>query len=175
MFTDARLRATCAFLFVIAVAAPIGAQSRYVAQSWTTAQGLPQNSVKAIVQTRDGYLWLGTFSGLVRFDGVRFAVFDTANTPALTSNRILTLFEDHNGALWIGTEGGGLVRHRDGIFSSHANAPDAPRQVDAIGEDAAGRLWVSSPTSTVLLDRNSFTADALHETFHASHPRLHTR
>ena len=65
--------------------------SPFLITRWTTENGLPQNSVAAIVQTPDGYLWLGTFGGLVRFDGVKFTVFSSVNTPALRSNRINTL------------------------------------------------------------------------------------
>lgn len=73
--------------------------SLHLLDSWTTLNGLPQNSVQAIVQTRDGYLWLGTQERLVRFDGVRFRVFDVRNTPELKSHYILSLLEDHQGNL----------------------------------------------------------------------------
>src|SRR6266478_3576441 len=72
--------------------------SGFLQSVWTTENGLPQNDVK-IVQTRDGYLWLGTNGGLARFDGINFTVFDTATVPELKSNRILALLEDHNGNL----------------------------------------------------------------------------
>jgi ligand-binding sensor domain-containing protein len=65
--------------------ATVTAQYRF--ESWTADDGLPQNSVRSITQTRDGYLWLTTFDGLVRFDGVRFAVFDKSNTKGLSTNR----------------------------------------------------------------------------------------
>src|SRR5687767_14570371 len=73
----------------------------YIARTWGTADGLPQNTVTSIVQTRDGYLWLGTFGGLVRFDGHAFTVFDSGNTPGLASARIIALREDQRGVLWI--------------------------------------------------------------------------
>ena len=76
---------------------------RYDWRAWTTQDGLPQNSITSIVQTRDGYIWLGTFGGLARFDGVRFKIFDISNTDALSTNRILSLLEDSDGNLWIGT------------------------------------------------------------------------
>ena len=57
--------------------------TQYALQVWKTENGLPQNAIQAIAQTRDGYLWLGTERGLVRFDGVQFTVFDKGNTPGL--------------------------------------------------------------------------------------------
>jgi ligand-binding sensor domain-containing protein len=65
--------------------------AQYRFDSWTTDKGLPQNSVRSIIQTRDGYLWLTTFDGLVRFDGVRFTVFDKSNTRGLSTNRFTAL------------------------------------------------------------------------------------
>src|SRR5687768_7080572 len=65
------------------------AHAQYRFDHWTADNGLPQNSVRDIVQTRDGYLWMTTFDGLVRFDGVRFTVFNKSNTPELASNRFI--------------------------------------------------------------------------------------
>ena len=67
-------------------------------ESRTNDNGLPQNTVRSIIQIRDGYLWLTTFDGLVRFDGVRFKVFNTNNTKGLTSNRFTALYEDQDSA-----------------------------------------------------------------------------
>ncbi|MFH4259108.1 two-component regulator propeller domain-containing protein, partial [Acinetobacter baumannii] len=67
---------------------------------------MPQNTVRAILQTRDGYLWLATDEGLARFDGLRFTIFDKQNTAAIASNTIQVLYEDARGDLWIGTDRG---------------------------------------------------------------------
>ena len=83
---------------------------------WQIKDGLPQNSIFAITQTKDGYIWLGTEEGLVRFDGVKFTVFDKQNTPFIKSNFINTLAEDKNGNLWVGTRNGGLICYKDGKF-----------------------------------------------------------
>jgi signal transduction histidine kinase/ligand-binding sensor domain-containing protein len=111
------------FRIFLLVAATFGsanlAYGQYAYESWTTDQGLPQNSVNDIRQTRDGYIWLTTFDGLVRFDGVRFTVFDKGNTPGITSNRFLRMFEDAQGDLWAGTEEGGVVCYHQGRFSSY--------------------------------------------------------
>src|SRR6266478_5463511 len=96
---------------------PAKGLAQYRFDNWTTDDGLPQNTVSAILQTRDGYLWLATAAGLVRFDGLRFAVFDKANTKGLTSVRFSALFEDADGSLWSGTEDGGLTRYHNGTFT----------------------------------------------------------
>src|SRR5512132_4285061 len=94
----------------------------YRVDPWTTDNGLPKNTVRSIAQTRDGYLWLTTFDGLARFDGVRFTVFDKSNTPAITNNRILALYEDRDGTLWIGADQGELVAYRNGVFTAYATS-----------------------------------------------------
>src|SRR5260221_9188730 len=81
---------------------------------WTNESGLPQATINAIVQTTDGYLWMGTEEGLVRFDGVRFVVNDRQNAPALRSPFVSSLYEAAGGTLWIGTYGGGAARLRNG-------------------------------------------------------------
>src|SRR6185369_3522589 len=93
--------------------------AQYSHSVWRTENGLPQNTVRAIAQTRDGYIWLATDDGLVRFDGMRFVIFDRQNTQAMKSSVILTLFEDDSGALWIGTDGG-LLEYQNGKFAAYA-------------------------------------------------------
>jgi signal transduction histidine kinase/ligand-binding sensor domain-containing protein len=88
----------------------------YSIENWQLEQGLPQISVTSIAQTPDGYLWLGTFNGLVRFDGVRFRVFNEGNTPNLGSSGITQLEVDDQGALWILTMADALVRMAAGQF-----------------------------------------------------------
>jgi signal transduction histidine kinase/ligand-binding sensor domain-containing protein len=119
--------------------------TNYAVQGWNAENGLPQNSVAAICQTRDGYLWLGTYSGLVRFDGVRFVVFDTENTPALETVRITSLYEDKQGALWIGHESGELTRYRDGQFEV-VTVPKtwSGATIADMFTDASGYLWLAS-------------------------------
>jgi len=81
---------------------------------WTNENGLPQTTINAIAQTTDGYIWMGTEEGLVRFDGIRFVVSDRQSAPALHSPFVMSLFESPDGTLWIGTYGGGLARLRNG-------------------------------------------------------------
>src|SRR5690242_17080125 len=104
-----RLALLAAFVTTGAIAAaqgiapPPSSAGTYVREDWTVADGLPINTITAILQTRDGYLWLGINDGVVRFDGVRFTVYNAGNTPELPSNRIVSLFEDRAGPLWIVT------------------------------------------------------------------------
>src|SRR5258705_11817891 len=81
--------------------------------SWTTENGLPQNSVNAILQTRDAYLWLATFGGLVRFDGVPFVVYDPG-TEGIGSQRTRVPHEDAAGTPWAANKAGMLIRYREG-------------------------------------------------------------
>lgn len=114
---------------------------------WTTENGLPQNTVLAIVQTSDGYLWLATFGGLARFDGLKFTIFNTGNTPALKSNRITALQLGRDGALWIGAETGEIARFHRGEFRYFAQiAPSSTGQriVRRIYEDRSGAIWVGA-------------------------------
>jgi ligand-binding sensor domain-containing protein len=85
----------------------------YLRQTWQTAEGLPQNSVRSIAQTREGYLWFATAEGLVRFDGVRFTVFDRASVPALPAGNIDSLAVAADGAAHAVDEGPGTFHERD--------------------------------------------------------------
>jgi ligand-binding sensor domain-containing protein len=121
------------------------AVGQYRFDYWTTDNGLPQNSVYAITQTREGYLWLATVDGLVRFDGVRFTIFDQSNSKGLTSNRFTCLYEDAEGTLWAGTEDGGIVRYRDGTFSALTTANGlADNHVRLIQADPEGGLSLAT-------------------------------
>src|SRR5437868_12623019 len=117
-FSWVRLSAAVFFLFLLTARAATNSPSipQYIAHSWDNDDGLPQNSVQAIVQTRDGYLWIGTQMGLARFDGVHFTIFDTNNVPELKGKSISTLVESRDGSLWIGTYDGALTRLKDGKF-----------------------------------------------------------
>ena len=118
----------------------------YVHRSWTSADGLPENEVSAIAQTRDGYLWFGTEEGVAKFDGRQFTTFDQANTPELKSKIVTALLEDKRAdALWIGTMHGGLTRYSKGQFQSftvHNGLPD--NHVTSLAQDDVGNLWIGT-------------------------------
>jgi signal transduction histidine kinase/ligand-binding sensor domain-containing protein/CheY-like chemotaxis protein/HPt (histidine-containing phosphotransfer) domain-containing protein len=123
---------------------PRKAISQYVYRSWGIAEGLPQETVSAIAQTDDGYLWVGTREGLSRFDGVRFTVYGRHNVSAFRSNRVNVLLKDRRGALWIGTDGG-LIRLAHGSFV-HFGTEDglAHERIRAVYEDPDGELWIGT-------------------------------
>ncbi|HVJ06763.1 MAG TPA: two-component regulator propeller domain-containing protein [Acidisarcina sp.] len=113
----------------------------YGHQTWQTDNGLPENTVHSILQTRDGFLWIGTEGGLVRFDGVEFVTYNIENTPALKSNTIYDLLEDSSGALWISTADG-LLRYQGAVFTRFAQSNGL--LADAVWctyQDRRGTLW----------------------------------
>ncbi len=131
----------------------------YIERIWRTDDGLPQNSVTSIVQTRDGYIWIGTFGGVARFDGVKFTIFNSGNTKGLSGNRIISLFEDDSGVLWVGFESGGMARYANGKFTSFTaqnGAPDGAYRI--LDSDRDGNLWIASITNNPDESRlNSFS------------------
>ncbi len=126
---------------------PTKSITQYVHDVWKTEQGLPQNTIEAIIQSRQGYLWLGTQEGVVRFDGVRFDVFDKNRISALKENYILSLFEDADGALWVGTFGGGLtyINLQEQRFFTYTTADGLGSNfVYAINMDRKGTMWIGT-------------------------------
>jgi ligand-binding sensor domain-containing protein/signal transduction histidine kinase len=118
---------------------------QYASRTWHIDEGLPDNLVQSIAQTSDGYLWVGTRSGLARFDGVEFTSYDSKNTPALKNSSITALCADRYGVLWIGTDGGGLVRLKEGVFSRFTTTNGlAGDHVRVISESKDSSLWVGT-------------------------------
>lgn len=116
----------------------------YARQTWVMESGLPQNSVQALLQTHDGYLWVGTGDGLARFDGIRLLIFDRTSHPGLPSSDIRCLFQGSGDALWIGTAAG-LVRWSDGRMQVYTLQSGLPGIViRSISESGDGVLWVST-------------------------------
>jgi ligand-binding sensor domain-containing protein/signal transduction histidine kinase len=119
------------------------AASEYSIQAWQTEDGLPQNLVTAVIQSQEGYLWFGTYHGLVRFDGVSFRVFDAVNTAGLRNSRVTSLFEDDTGTIWIGHETGDLTRLKNGEFESVDFDPAwSGGAIASISADEHQDLWI---------------------------------
>ncbi|HEY0241502.1 MAG TPA: ATP-binding protein, partial [Gemmatimonadaceae bacterium] len=130
----------------------------FVLESWTVTDGLPVNSITRIIQSRSGYLWLGTFDGLVRFDGVRFTVFNVANSPGLPTNRIVELSELPDGSIDLVTELNQLVRFKDGRFTLLNKKPDLPPTPDGIrtARTRDGKTWSTNGLEILLDGRLAF-------------------
>jgi signal transduction histidine kinase/ligand-binding sensor domain-containing protein len=119
--------------------------AQYSFRSWNSANGLPDNTIMAMVRTHDGFLWMTTDDGLVRFDGVRFRVFDKTNTPALVSTNFSfsVLMESNDGALWAGTIDGGVIRYKGGRFESITTRDGLPsNEVLRIDQDSVGGIYI---------------------------------
>lgn len=131
--------------------------TQYVHSVWRAPQALPHDNVSAILQTRDGYLWIGTVEGLARFDGVRSVKYDKSNTPAIANNWIRDLTEDREGRLWIATFGGGLVCRKEGSFlrygTRHGLSADT---INVVFVDSKGRIWVGAASGLFRFQNERF-------------------
>lgn len=117
-----------------------------------------QNSVTAIVQGYDGYLWLGTYHGLVRFDGITFTAFDSANAPALANGRITSLYESPNHVLWIGHETGHFSTLSNGQFYAFQPGTNWPGGVvEMLTSDEQGDVWALNDTGLLYRMRDGKT------------------
>jgi signal transduction histidine kinase/ligand-binding sensor domain-containing protein/DNA-binding NarL/FixJ family response regulator len=123
---------------------PSSLSTGWVRESWSIAEGLPVNSINGLIQSRTGYIWAATFDGLVRFDGVRFTVYNSANSPGLPSDRIMSVMETRDNALWLLTEQRYLVRFARGRFTHIDESRGLVGGPFAIYEDPAGQLFIGS-------------------------------
>lgn len=138
----------------------------YEHQTWRTENGLPQNSVHSIVQTRDGFLWFATEGGLARFDGLNFVVFDSENTPGLRNNNIRALLETTDKALWVATSDG-LSRLQNGTFRAFTTKDGLPdNDVLSLDSDGSGCLEAATSEGAAIFQNGRFVPkDARPSTF----------
>lgn len=136
----------CALLFLLLAGPNASGASEtaddFIATNWRNEDGLPHSIINAVVQGQDGYLWIGTYVGLVRFDGVRFLHYTPADIPELGDGRIVTLFVDRTGTLWIAVEGGRLVAYKAGQARVHIPGGETNSQpIVALAQDATATIW----------------------------------
>ena len=138
---------------------PYRSLTQYSRTVWTQADGLPQDTVRAITQTADGYLWLGTEEGLARFDGYEFTTFDKRDGD-LPSNYITALAATADGALWIGTAAG-LTEYRDKRFRTFTTRDGLPdNAITGLYADHAGVLWIVAGVGRSRFENGRFTNHA---------------
>ena len=129
----------------------------YGVDFWREPEGFAQSRVRAIVQSRDGYIWLGTDGGLVRFNGESFTAF-TVQNGALKDNEVWALQEDDDGGLWIGTYGGGLTLLKNGRFRTFTTSDGLPDDVImSLANDHQGNIWMITPQGLGRASQSVFT------------------
>jgi len=161
----------------MAVLSPFGICSKpvpsYSMRVWEIRDGLPDEVIQSFSQTVDRYLWIGTTTGLLRFDGAQFTSFNQANTPALAARSVFCLSRTRDGTLWIGTEGGGLIQYHRGVFRAFSSKDGLTNNVvRVVLEDHQGRLWVGTDDGLFLYTaarfvRFSSSGRELHIAVHA--------
>ena len=122
---------------------PMRATSQYVVSRWGVDTDLPSNSIHALLQSDDRFLWLGTGAGLVRFDGVRFLAFNDKGTPLFGAGGVHSLAEGADGSLYLGTASGTVVRHRGGVFTKLPLRGGGPGPVESLLSGTGG-LWIAA-------------------------------
>jgi ligand-binding sensor domain-containing protein len=142
----------------VSSAQPASATPQHIVDLWQQSDGLPQNYVFTVLQSRDGYLWIGTRSGVARFDGVRFTSFDDRKPGQLRDSEVWALAEDRASALWIGTYGGGLTRLTHGRFTTFDTSNGLPSdRIRSLAADRDGSLWIGTDNGLAHLQGDRFT------------------
>jgi ligand-binding sensor domain-containing protein/signal transduction histidine kinase len=158
------MRLTAIIASLVVMAPPADAQltraltapAEFTVDQWTTVDGLPQNSVNAIAQTPEGYIWVGTFGGLARFDGLRFVLVERSDSAGRHVDRVLSLAVAPDSALWVGTENG-LLRYAAGQFTRFSAVDGLPgREIHAIHFDRRGQLWAGTERGVARFENRRF-------------------
>ncbi|CAN5211520.1 hypothetical protein BH10ACI1_BH10ACI1_19600 [soil metagenome] len=144
------------FIFGLFLCAFQYASAEYRFDSWTTDNGLPQNGVRSITQTLSGYLWFTTFDGLVRFDGVKFTVFNKSNSPGIINNRFLSVRAFADGSIWAATEGGDLTVYRNGKFTSYSAEKVPEKMIFGFEPDENGEVLINIESKFYYLRNDEF-------------------
>jgi signal transduction histidine kinase/ligand-binding sensor domain-containing protein len=138
-------RSACTILWfssLLLISLSAGAQYRF--KAWTAEDGLPQNIIRGMHQTPDGYLWIATLDGMARFGGAHFKVFNKGNTPGIVTNRFNAMVGGQDGDLWMVTESGRITRFHNDSFQTYGEAQGLPEDapVSGITSDDSGHVWI---------------------------------
>lgn len=148
----------CGLLFLVgnAAAAPsFRSGASYQMTNWRTEQSLPSNKIMCVAQGLDGYIWCGTYEGLVRFDGVKFTVYNGSNVPGWNDSSVTALCVAHDGVLWIGHSSGAISSYRAGKFTvSPPRAGWSGSKVVYLAEDEVGDIWIQDDVGHISRQRD---------------------
>lgn len=133
---------------------------KYIHHTWSTRDGLPQNTIHSIIQDTKGYVWLATDRGVVRFDGSSFRTFSSGNVEEIKNNSVTSLLLDRDGGVWMGTYGGGITYYKDRKFKNYSTAEGLRNHfINAIAQDKQGDIWFGTTGDGVIrFDGNSFSS-----------------
>ncbi len=141
--------------------------SEYATQFWDSSSGLPHNSVSAITQTPDGYLWVGTFGGVARFDGVNFTSFSSRDVPEFRDNVVQDLYVDPDGRVWVGTGTGGVVVYERGRWTAYSVSQGLPSEIVYCVMAAGKAMLIGTQAGLAILENGTIT--------HSPHPEAMNR
>jgi len=143
----------------LASADPLKSFGSFQYNIWTNDNGLPMNTVTAINQAADGYIWLGTEAGIARFDGIDFETFNFDNTPLLSSTIIVDIMVDRKGTVWIITQRGGIILFKNKTFESYSKYADVlSNEIWSVMESADESIWIGSKTGLHHIERETITS-----------------
>ncbi len=153
---------TCIAALVLSLPAlsldPSRSLTQYIHRIQQMQQGLPQATIFSILQSHDGYLWLGTQRGLVRFDGLRFTPFSGGDGVSLENSWVRSLLEDGQGNIWIGTNDSGLLKLRNGVMTQYSIAQGFPSEsVNCLATGSNGEIWACTSKGLVRIADSTFT------------------
>jgi len=153
------IRTVIVFTFIVHISIgqsldPSRKFSQYVIKKWTNNEGLPQNSVYGIMQSKDGFIWFGTEEGFVRYDGVHFEVSSSDNISLMNNNLVVTMLEDSKGIFWVGTFGGLLKYSENEIKLFDLSNGLSNNSVRTLFEDEYGRIWAGTSSGLNIIDED---------------------
>ncbi|MCF6359268.1 MAG: ATP-binding protein [Cyclobacteriaceae bacterium] len=145
---------TLAVLYTLGILYSANAQNDqpladYVIEVWSAEEGLPSNNLRHVAKDKDGFLWISTFNGLLRFDGNKFKTFDTSNIPGLATSAFYSVLTLDNGDMYIGTQASGLVVYKNGKFALFPDEGKLPKSIQTIFLDICGRFWIGTRNAGV--------------------------